>query len=586
MRRILSIFLSIVLLAVGCDDPQLEKKIYPYILMNDIQATSESVVFTAEFISLGNRSIDQYGFIWTPEGSTNPEEIAVRKISKSPELGKFSLLITTDLVAGVTYEVRPFAQSGTLRALGGVMTFKSPISSNRPALFNFQPASGGAGDIITIKGSSFSTRSEVFVGDDKCVIISASPEEIKVKLPDHLTRSGEVPLIVISPDVHLQANEYFKINGHTVVSFSPTEGIIGETEFVISGTGFLETGTKVFIGGIEAMILDESETAIKVRLPYDMKVGVAGIEVVIDRQVAEADGEFTVKSRWKRLADFPGANRLNPAVISLGDYIYIIGGSSGFYYSAEGWRYDINNDTWQRLPDFPGGGRWGGSCFAIGDKIYYGLGSPSSGDFWSYDTQTGEWTRTLGLVTDSGSAPFPLTCSIDGKGYLLMGGANGIISFTEEDGWDTVGTAGEMSINGNYDNYFEADGNSYVLDLVNSSGEESCTIYKVNRSSPFVWDNIYQFPFDQKIYQSICFGLNNYAYIGDGMAEYVDRKFFKLNLTTHELTRIENFQGDLIVRGGVSMQHNNKGYAGLGSAYSFDYTYLSNEFWMYDPEIN
>src|SRR5438045_299235 len=51
---------------------------------------------------------------------------------------------------------------------------------------------------------------------------------------------------------------------------------------------------------------------------------------------------------------------------------------------------------WRSLTDFPGGGRTGAFSFSIGDKIYIGGGSSGGtilSDFWEYNISTGVWTR-------------------------------------------------------------------------------------------------------------------------------------------------------------------------------------------------
>ena len=278
-----------------------------------------------------------------------------------------------------------------------------------------------------------------------------------------------------------------------------------------------------------------------------------------------------------------------PFYTVVGNFLYVIGGETGVY-SNEVWRYDIAGNRWLRLPNFPGGGRAGGVGFAIGTTIYYGLGAGSGGtkDFWSLNTLNGQWQETYSLGSVQGP---PLTTCIDGVGYLLGGGGDGNYSFTQQDGWTYLGRTPNLGIGMMYDSYFEVGGNLYVLDMVTdgNTGQKNYNLYKVDRLDPTNWELMHTLqPFPKRSYNAVCFVANDLVYIGEGSSILEDRKFVKLNVNTNQWTQIENFQGPLMVRSGVSFSYNNKGYVGLGMIrYQGDpNVYSSNQFWMYDPSIN
>ncbi len=583
MRKIFTICVAVFFF--GCNDPEISSKHYPYVVMKDVKTSNDGVEFVAEFMDLGDSPITRYGFLWWQGPSMDSTDFYFTEIESNPVAGPFSVNITSDLEKGLRYQVRPFAQNQNSIVLGDVMSFESK-GTNPPKLQDFFPKRGKSGDVITISGSNFSlskTRVEVLLGTDKGILISTDVNEIKFKLPENLSKSGEVPLIVKSGDAILQAEEPFLVEGHQIEDFNPKTGIIGETEIVITGNNFLGTGNKIRFGSYEAIVLEESENEITVRLPYEMRVGVVPVEVEINGQTAIADGVFTVKSRWAKLADFPGTPRLDAFSTVVGDFLYVIGGSTDVY-SDEVWRYDFANDSWMRLPNFPGGGRSGGVGFSIGNTIYYGLGVGSTKDFWSYNTITGQWTASY----DLGGVQNPISTSIDGIGYLI-GSYGEIYSFTEQTGWSYNGRL-FFNISTYYDDYFEVAGDPYILDMIinGNTGERTYNVYKVNRSNPIVWEFICNVPFTHKMYSAISFGLNtDFAYIGEGAVEFEEREFIRLNVSTNEWTRIENFQGALLVRSAISFSHNNKGYTAFGlvcSPVSGD-CHSSNELWVYDPSI-
>ncbi len=590
MRDALKVALIMFLFAT-CSEPELPSKSYPYVVMTEVNTLDDGVEFVAEFKSLGDKSITRYGFLWwegTPEKNSGIYE---REIESLAEIGSFSLSVTSDLENGRKYQVRPFAENAQTTVLGDIFEFESK-GTNAPEFDDFFPKSGGPGDVITITGSNFSlskTRIKVYLGVDNGIVISTDVNEIKFKLPENLSTSGEVPLSLRSGGIMLNHTEPFLIEGQQITAFSPKQGIIGETEITITGNGFLQSGNKVRIGEYEGVILEESQTQIKLRLPYEMQAGVVPVEVDVNGQVAVAPGMFTIKSRWVRLADFPGTPRLDAFHTIVGNFLYVIGGETGVY-SDEVWKYNFANNTWTRLPNFPGGGRNHGLGFAIGSTIYYGLGGGSGGidDFWAYNTLTGQWNETHSLGSLQGP---PITTSINGVGYILGGGTDGNYSFTEQTGWTYLGIPTSVSVSTYYDSYFEIGGQPYVLDMITyaNSGEKIYNLYMVDKSSPASWDlkSTVQ-AFTKKDYNAICFVSNDLVYLGEGVSSIEDRKFVRLNVNTNQWTQIENFQGPLVVRSGISFSYNNKGYFGLGLTSQSGPNLFgpSNQFWVYDPSIN
>jgi hypothetical protein len=87
----------------------------------------------------------------------------------------------------------------------------------------FTRKSGTSGDLITVTGSNFSpskTKVEVFVGADKCILVSTDADVIKFTLPEYLSKAHSVPLIVKSVGTTLDAADHFLLNNCKSVTTS------------------------------------------------------------------------------------------------------------------------------------------------------------------------------------------------------------------------------------------------------------------------------------------------------------------------------------------------------------------------------
>ena len=292
MRKVF-IIVIVTFLFLRCSETEFPPKAYPYVVMKEVNTTNAGVELVAEFKTLGDTPVKRFGFLWW-QGSQaiDSSDFYVREIESQPSVGNFSLTVASDLEKDKTYQVRPFAENAQKIVLGDIFVFQS-AGTNAPEIEDFFPKSGSPGDLITITGANFSlskTRIEVSIGSDKGIVVSTDANEIQFKLPADLSTSGEVPLSLKSGNVTLVADDLFLVEGHVIEDFNPKQGIIGETEIVISGNSFLETGNVVRFGEYEAVILQESRTAITVRLPYEMKIGALPVEVDVNGQLAKASG--------------------------------------------------------------------------------------------------------------------------------------------------------------------------------------------------------------------------------------------------------------------------------------------------------
>ena len=72
-----------------------------------------------------------------------------------------------------------------------------------------------------------------------------------------------------------------------------------------------------------------------------------------------------------------------------------LGSTNNGNFPNDWWEYDMDNDIWNQLSDFPGNGRNHPAMIPVGNKIYMGCGSNTSNlsDWWEFDILQNNWTQ-------------------------------------------------------------------------------------------------------------------------------------------------------------------------------------------------
>ncbi|MEQ8553271.1 MAG: IPT/TIG domain-containing protein [Cyclobacteriaceae bacterium] len=586
---ILAVLIFSTTILMNCNDAEILTKEFPLVIMEDVRVNQNSVEFLAEIKDHDSQPIAGHGFIWSRGSAIDSTELFYKRVSSFSSTGSFNLIVSSDLQAD-EYTVRPYVLTENLTVIGNKISFLGQ-GSFKPVIEGFSPRSGDSGDTITITGDNFSlakSRIEVFIGNDKANVISTDFEEIRFTLPQRLSVSAAVPFTVTSGEYTIQLNELFLITGHQITSFSPTNGIIGETEIVIKGTGFQASENVVRFGGHDAIILEEKESELKVKLPYTMEVGDAFVEVEIGGKVAMSENVFSVKSRWSRLNDFPGDARTGSYFDIVNDYGYLIGGGGEYEFFNDVWRYTPSSDEWVSLEPFPGSARSMAVGFSIGNRIFFGMGLHSYQrfvDFWEYNPELQEWTQ----LSDFPGLPRydPIQFVLNDKGYVI-GGDIGISGSREvweydpdTDSWEQLGSISRdfaRYLDGR-DIFFQSENKGYFV--------ENSVLYEFDPSNPVFLIEIAETPFDPNDLWGYASGfiIENKIYIGGG--EHVldynrENKFWIYNLDVSEWDRIESFQGSGRSRTNT-LSKDSYGYLMFGfNSYRGINNYLP-EVWRYDP---
>lgn len=192
------------------------------------------------------------------------------------------------------------AQTGKIRietAGGNSMTFSDFVVL--PRITAFSPASGGAGDPVTVDGNNFGTAPAFYVGG------TSVPSAAVTVLSDNQATFA-IPGDVLTGPISVTTSEGTGSSAGsltvfpTVTGFSPASGGIGDV-VTISGYNFDNTSagaTQVYFYGSSSVPLDlpaSSRTTLTVRVPGGALDGI--ITVYTPGGAAYSPGSFTITTR-------------------------------------------------------------------------------------------------------------------------------------------------------------------------------------------------------------------------------------------------------------------------------------------------
>lgn len=79
-------------------------------------------------------------------------------------------------------------------------------------------------------------------------------------------------------------------------------------------------------------------------------------------------GMFSAQYTWIQRDSVPSTARQWPAVFTIGNHAYVVGGCVHANCSREVWRYDGVGHKWHRMSDFPATGRALAATFVVAGK--------------------------------------------------------------------------------------------------------------------------------------------------------------------------------------------------------------------------
>lgn len=418
----------------------------------------------------------------------------------------------------------------------------------------FSPASGEVGTEVTITGKNFSatkTENSVTFSGTTATVKEASATTIKVDVPEGAS-SGSIKVTVGNSSA--TSTTIFE-----VLASEPTPSITNisegewkwEDEITITGSNFSTTGNKVFINGVEAEILEENETHLKVIVPYGSRTGKITVTRANNGSSIESSEDIIIyHGKWTQIADFGGGIRRNATSFVINGVPYVGLGTDGtLNVSKDFWSYDPNDNIWTNTGlQFPGNGVLGCSSVVINDKAYITQGFQIGGglfpQMWSFDANT--FTEITGF---EGETRY-LSSAFNIGDAFYFGTGLGDMSVRFKDIWE-YNTASEVW----------------------STKEDMGGVDGLPR------------------YSAIGVSLNGKGYIGGGLVhtemdgEFPVKDFWEYDPNSNSWAPKTDIGGeDAPNRGGPSaFVVNEKIYVGLGQG--DDYTYLK-DFWEYDPNTD
>ena len=591
-----------------------------------VENISENGVLFTGTIQNADATIKEYGFAWAINDIPTVQH-NVYVAGTGSHQGEFEKLIESDLLPDTSYHVRAFIRVENGVIYGEPVKFYSKGSAG-PSIVSFSPAEGSAGTTIVIKGASFSqnaSKNTVTIGPYTCTIVSVSAEELTVKLPANVTKSGKFKIIIKLADKSVTSTNDFTLVGPIPLSVSPASALEG-TLITISGTGFSLTPSEneVKFEEVLATVLTSSATTLTLKVPHTFFAGNVTIKVTVNG-ITGSYSPFTIEG--------PDILTLNPGQGYSGRMMTINGKNFSDvlsdnkvlfanYWSAEilsatttqlqviiPFAISINPNTvmdisvlvtgkadtlknafsilspWTYGKDFEGEPRTDAIGFTINNIGYIGRGSLGAycfcpmKDFWAFNPVTNTYERKAdfpGMLTGD-----PIGFSVNGKGY--SGGGNFYSNgqfYNSDQLWEyNPGTNAWTQKN----NLPAPATSIYSITLVINNKAyllEGQSLYEYNDATD-QWISRTNFPGEVPPYkQAISFAINNKGYVSQNGIS-----FYEYNPSLDTWTQKEDYPG-MNTSGKASFMINGYGYAGMGGGYYGDEFWKPYEFFRYDPLLN
>jgi N-acetylneuraminic acid mutarotase len=367
----------------------------------------------------------------------------------------------------VIVEVPPGLPPGHVKVLVDVCAQKvfasEPFLSVSLTVAEFMPTSATFDEIVTVKGSGFSTiasENKIAFGDVEAMVMEATADELKIKVPRALQKSKSK--ISIHNDLEAAKSSIdFSLLSPVISDFSPKSCPFGNT-IVIVGQYFNPTPehNKIVIGSAPATVLESSADRLKVIVPdqYQSATGKSRIMLTIADIKIESAEEFELPMHsivsFTPLSGARGnvltitGNNFNPSAVlnkvfigsvqaevqtssttntlsaaipsAIGRGNYAVRVVTGGREAVASQSFSCD-DAWAIKAPIGGGPRRNGFAFAIGNKGYVGGGFDQNGyyknDIYEYDPITNTWTRK-NVIPVNGEGM--VTFATSAKGYIVF----------------------------------------------------------------------------------------------------------------------------------------------------------------------
>ncbi|WP_168193935.1 IPT/TIG domain-containing protein [Pontibacter sp. SGAir0037] len=336
-----------------------EDEVHPEVQTLELTALSPSrAMLRGKVVNKGKYNITDYGFMYgfTPDLS----EYNGLKLSlgKDAPAGDFSKEVTelNNMYNNYYYDRTLYARAYLTNERGTVFGQVASVMLPSPNVQSIVPASGRAGDRITINGQFFaSSPGEVNVkfANISARVVEVSSSKIVVEVPVGITDNyysysynyNQIPVVITMGNQNLNVTSSFRLIP-TVRDFAPKSGPIGTT-LTISGDNlpnsyynYYQT-LRVYLGDVEASVSSyNSSGSFQVVVPSTISTKTFAISVLINGVTTVLPGEYTVTA--------PTISSISPASGLPGSTFSLFGSNFPYYYS-----YYYNNDLNVKIGDIP-----------------------------------------------------------------------------------------------------------------------------------------------------------------------------------------------------------------------------------------
>lgn len=143
-----------------------------------------------------------------------------------------------------------------------------------PGIAGFSPSAGRFGTEVTITGQRFAVQpsdNKVYLNGKAVTVVSATATELKVLVP---TGTATGNLKVITPDGGVTSANKFEVYQPPVLSsFSPAEGMVGQTVTLTGEHLQAELIEEIRLGDLSCEILSNNGSRVTVRVPAEARTG-------------------------------------------------------------------------------------------------------------------------------------------------------------------------------------------------------------------------------------------------------------------------------------------------------------------------
>jgi len=252
----------------------------------------------ASVSEMGSYEIIDHGFVYSPSGGSFGLESGT-KISLG--LGTFN----TDTFSTVFtfgngyyssqyYYVRAYLTNKKGTVYGTALSFEPLLMS----ISSVQPASGKAGDKITISGKNFNLNPQetlVKFNTTAAKVIEASSTKLVVEVPSGITMDyyydSTITIYVTIGGQTLNSSSFTILP--TITGFSPTSGTFGTT-VTITGENLSGYGLSVKFNILDSYVSSVSSSTITSSIPYGINLEKVKVKVIKNGVETILPGEFTM----------------------------------------------------------------------------------------------------------------------------------------------------------------------------------------------------------------------------------------------------------------------------------------------------